>query len=78
MYMFINHKFIKNSEYPICKDCCYYMKDTNFQNDTLLAKCTLFGEQDVISGKITNYYVDKVRNNNKLCGINGKYFKKLK
>ena len=73
-YMFINNKFIKNSEYPICKNCFYYLKDSEFPNDHLLAKCTLFGEQDIISGAITNYYVDRVRNNNKLCGIDGKFF----
>ena len=74
MYMFINSRFIKNSEYPVCKDCCYYVKDDKFPNDTLLSKCSLFGEQDIISGKVTNYYVDRVRNTDKLCGINGKFF----
>ena len=75
LYMFINNKFIKNSEYPVCKNCCHYLQDDKFPNDTLLSKCTLFGQQDVISGDITNYYVDKVRNNDKLCGIKGNYFK---
>ena len=76
LYMFLNSKFIKNSEFPVCKNCCYYQKDVNFPADHKLAKCALFGEQNIITGTITNYYVDIVRNNNNLCGIKGNFFDK--
>ena len=76
LYMFLNSKFIKNSEYPVCKNCCYYQKDVKFPIDYKLAKCALFGEQDIITGTITNYYVDTVRKNNDQCGIKGKFFDK--
>lgn len=75
LYIFINNKFIKNSEYPICKNCRYYLKDELFPNQPSLSRCALFGEQDIITGTITNYYVDRVRNNDKLCGIKGIFFK---
>jgi uncharacterized protein YneF (UPF0154 family) len=41
----VQSKFIKNSEYPICKKCIYYQEDINFPNDYQLAKCLLFGTQ---------------------------------
>ena len=77
LYIFINNKFIKNSEYPICKNCRYYLKDELFPTEHLSSRCALFGEQDVITGTITNYYVDRVRSNDKLCGIKGNFFKAI-
>jgi len=79
--LFFNHKknnnltFIKNSEYPICKNCIYYKKDDLFPNDYLLGKCLLFGKQDIISGQINNFYANDVRNNKNLCDIKGIYYK---
>jgi len=67
-------KFIKNSEYPICKNCIYYKQDELFPNDYLLGKCLLFGEQNIISGKVTNYYVNNVRHNKDQCDIKGNYY----
>jgi hypothetical protein len=68
-------KFIKNSEYPICKKCIYYQEDINFPNDYQLAKCLLFGTQNIITGEIINNYVDIIRKDDKLCSIKGKYYK---
>ena len=72
-----NNNFIKNSEYPICKNCIYYKKDESFPNNYLLAKCLLFGTQNIISGEIKNDYVDIVRKNKDQCDIKGKYYKKI-
>jgi hypothetical protein len=70
-----NNNFIKNLEYPICKNCIYYKADELFPNDSLLAKCLLFGEQNIVSGKITHHYVDTVRNDRNQCDIKGKFYK---
>ena len=75
IYAFIfNNRFIKNDEYPICINCKHYKKDIKFPNDSLLAKCTLFGEKNILNGEIKNYYVDLVRNNNNQCGLYGRYY----
>ena len=73
--MFIN-KFIKNTEYPICKNCCHFLKDELFENQ-IYAKCALFGEVDIVSGIITNTNAYRVRNDNNLCGQKGKYYKPI-
>ena len=74
LYMFINNKFIKNSEYPACKNCKYYLEDKRWPNEPAFAKCALFGDKNLLSGKIENYDLYKARLYNEYCGPEGKYF----
>jgi hypothetical protein len=76
LLLFQNNKFIKNSEYPVCKNCKFYKIDQTFPNDYLLGKCTLFGYQNIITGEINHNYADITRKENNLCTIKGIYFVK--
>ncbi len=72
--MFTNNQFIKNSEYPACKNCKHYLEDKRWPNEPAFAKCTLFGEKDLLSGKVVNYDLYKSRLWNDYCGPDGKHF----
>ena len=67
--------FIENSQYPTCKDCIYFKESPDPFDKYHLSNCVLFGEKDNISGKIEYKYTKTCRNNNHLCGKNGKYYK---
>jgi hypothetical protein len=74
--MFVNNKFIKNSEYPACKNCKHYLEDKKSPNEPAFARCALFGDKNLLSGKIENYdlYKAQLYNYNQYCGPGGKYF----
>jgi hypothetical protein len=67
--------FIKNIEHPNCKDCIYFKEHPDPHNKYHLSKCTFFGEKDNISGNINYMYTKTCRNNDILCGKDGKYYK---
>ena len=71
-----NTNFIKNIEYPLCKNCKYFSKGPATY-DTL-GKCMKFGEKNIVSGEITYEYADMVRSYINKCGIEGKYYEKRK
>ena len=62
---------IKNIEYPVCKNCVYYIE----HKDYTLSRCSFFGERNIVSGEIKYNYADLTRYNE--CGNSGKYFKEL-
>jgi hypothetical protein len=66
-------KIITNN-YPSCKNCIYHKPAFSDNYASLFSKCTKFGNKNIITGEITNNYADSVRNDKKLCGINGIYF----
>jgi len=66
--------YIKNLEYPNCKDCKYFKEYTDEYNKYHLSKCTFFGEKDNISGEIDYKFTKTCRIYNNLCGEKGKYF----
>lgn len=74
-----SEKIIKNINIPSCKNCIYY-KPTMFDNDftSPFVKCHKFGEKDIITDKITYKYADSCRNDESLCGKEGKYFEEEK
>jgi len=79
LYIFLlqpNNYFIKNSEYPICKNCVFFKKDDKFPDDLILGKCLLFGKQNIISGEINYEYADIIRKDKDLCNIKGKFYKR--
>jgi len=80
LYLFLtlmNNKFIKNIDYPPCKNCVFYKPYDNFLNDfgSPLGKCKFFGNKDVVDDEISYDYADQCRRDDKKCGMEGKYFK---
>ena len=66
--------YIKNNEYPSCKDCKYFTEHTDPYNKYHLSKCTLFGEKDIISGEIDYHFATTCRTFDHLCSKKGKYY----
>jgi negative regulator of replication initiation len=60
--------FIKNSEFPVCKNCVH------FQYDLEYGKCKKFGQRNLVSGENVYKYAEFHRNNESLCGLQAKYF----
>ena len=70
-------KIIKNMDFPACRNCIHYTPSMYSSDFTLpISKCEKFGENDIISDKITYKYADSCRNDEQMCGKEGKYFKK--
>ena len=75
LFFQLNQKsFIKNIEYPNCKDCLYFIEHPDKYNKYHMSQCLLFGEKDNVSGEITYKYTKTCRNSN-LCSEKGKYYK---
>lgn len=73
--------FITNVNVPVCHKCANYIPKYPYVpvNDLgrILGKCKKYGEMDVVSGEITYHYADLSRNNEKKCGIEGKYYEAI-
>ena len=77
MALLNSDKIIKNMDLPACRNCIYYKPSmTSFDFASPFSKCEKFGEKDIISDKITYKYADSCRNDEQMCGKEGKYFKK--
>jgi hypothetical protein len=72
-------KIIKNMEFPSCKNCIYY-KPSFLNNDftSTFNKCEKFGVKDIITDKITYNFANFCRDDETMCGKEGKYFEKEK
>jgi hypothetical protein len=79
LLMVQTNKIIKNINIPSCKNCIYY-KPNIFNNDFTCTfnKCEKFGEKDIITDKITYKFADFCRNDEAMCGKEGKYFEEEK
>jgi hypothetical protein len=64
--------FIHNNDALVCKKCIHYRK--HVLKPDFLAKCSLYANKDLLSGKIKYQYAYKVRNDEEKCGINATYF----
>ena len=64
-------KIIKNAENPSCCNCIHFIP---YDNDYSLSKCKKFGDKNIITDEITNYYASNCRTNEEKCGLSGKYF----
>lgn len=69
-FFFINTN-INNMDKPICKNCKYFNYDTIY-NDYQFAKCSKFGNKNLISGKLTYEDINKARMI--YCGVNGTFY----
>ena len=65
---------IKNGNLPACSECKFLIPCKINENNFITAKCEKIGEKNILSGEITNYYIDICRKDPNLCGQNGKYF----
>ena len=65
---------------PLCKDCKYFQSNINkvLSKSNSFHKCKKFEESIVVNDQIAyNYkYAAECRRDNRLCGIEGRYFKK--
>lgn len=68
----INSK-IKNIHLPSCNNCIYYQKEIS-SSSNILNFCKKFGIKDIVSGKINYADASISRNDENMCGLNGKYF----
>jgi hypothetical protein len=74
-FFFLNPMFIKNIDKPLCKDCKYFKYDPIY-NDYNYGKCGLFGNKNLVTGKIT--FEDATISRQFDCGINATYFEPIK
>ena len=65
--------FVRNLKYPACANCAHFIDDTTH---ITYARCKMFGEMDLVSGKIKYKFADFSRGPYQPCGITGKLFQK--
>lgn len=76
-FLVSSQKMIKNINIPSCRNCIHYKANPTFDEyASNLNKCNNFGEKNIISDEITYKYADICRNNELMCGNEGKYFVK--
>ena len=66
---------IKNINYPACKYFETFIKIVDDKQYAKFGVCLIFGEKNIINGKITHNLAVDCRNNEKLCTPSGLYFK---
>lgn len=65
---------------PLCVKCAHFIPhETNYPydnppDDELYGKCALYGERNVVSGRVIHRYAELCRRDSKLCGIDGKNY----
>ena len=69
-----SEKIIKNINIPSCRNCIYFKPHTSSEFTSSLSKCEKFGEKNIFTDEIKNYYADSCRNDEDKCGLQGKYF----
>lgn len=75
----MDEPFIAGLNYPVCIDCKYfvrpeYIEGSEYDND--LGKCLLYGNKNLITGKIINYFATTCRGVESKCGEKGRFFTK--
>ena len=69
--------FVKKNDLPICIHCRHLIRpDTNYAEspDYDFAKCRMFGQIDLVTGKTRYEYASICRTTRLFCGVNGTYF----
>ena len=80
MKRFMNKEIPQNIK--LCIHCKYFIGHWHDSPDKVIdhdkyGKCKLFGKISIITGKTEYDYAKIIRNNNSLCGENGKLFVKI-
>lgn len=65
-------EMIRNKNIPSCINCKFSNK--GFLNSHTFLHCKKFGEKDIITDKVSYDFADSCRNDEKKCGIEGKYY----
>lgn len=68
---------IKNVDMPACKNCKHFESGTNFFESPIYGKCKLYGDKDLITNKISYKFASSARENNDVCGIQGKNYEEV-
>jgi len=74
---------IVNNHLPACINCIHYIKYhqedpyESLPDDSNYGKCKLFGKKDLVSGEIEYEYAKYCREDDKLCGKDGKKYEYL-
>ena len=71
------NKYIINSALPECRNCKHFMPHNSEQHKYSLATCLLYGQKDIISGKITFEFAQHVRNRDGQCSREGLNFEPI-
>jgi len=72
--------FIKNTDMPSCVNCVHFIEPKmvleSEQSIVLFGKCKLFGDKNLVTGKIDYKFASDCRHSKsgELCGVDGKYF----
>jgi len=76
-----NKTFIENNNLPPCINCIHFIeyknKNSLLDDISSYGKCKLFGEKNIVSGQINYSFASFCRDNNKQCGLDGKYFEQI-
>lgn len=88
-FLILNKKFstvkilIRNTEFPICSNCVYFIKHTNnypydpIPSDEQYGRCKKFGEVDLITGTIKYDLAINCRLNINKCGNVGSEYTEI-
>jgi hypothetical protein len=70
----LKNSFIRNIDFPVCKDCIHFIPPGSNALDYNLGKCGKFGEKDIVSGEIKYAFAEICRIYDNECGKNGTHF----
>ena len=69
--------FITNKNQPTCITCKHFFPISKDERDISFAKCKMFGDRNVVTGKINYDYADYCRKSDRRCGYEAKYYEPL-
>lgn len=62
---------------PACKNCKHFDSNINLFDDRKYGICKLYGNKDLITNKISYNSALSARENNDICGIQGKNYEEV-
>lgn len=74
LYIMCIYKNIKNIYLPVCKNCKFFIPYSNNPKTLDLSHCKVFGTKNIVTGEIKYEFAELCRDNEKKCGVYGKYF----
>jgi len=69
---------INNFDKPACISCKFYKPEQYSTFDSISSKCSLYGNKNLHTGEIEYSYATYCRNNETLCGEEGKLYEEEK
>ena len=68
---------IKNVDMPACKNCKHFDSNINLFDNRKDGICKLYGNKNLITNKISYNRALSARENNDICGIQGKNYEEV-